>query len=79
MRDNSSSFWLGVAVALLTMILLLIISSCDMRKEIGECKASGYSDAEHEDDVTYCIRAEGNVLVGRSLEAIRVEGREQYE
>ena len=73
---------LDVTTAILSSIvlcgaILLGIAYCGGPSTLDECEAAGYTDIEYEDGAYYCIRAEGNDLIGRSLEAIRVEARGQ--
>ena len=66
-----------LSVTVLFGLTLLCIDAWGTGTLHRECEAAGYTDTEYEDGTTYCIRAEGNDLVGRSLEAIRVEARGQ--
>jgi len=75
---GTGEFWSGAALIVLLVIILAVIVACNVAEErTEECKNAGYVDYVVDGTAFYCYRVEGNDLIGRSLEAIRVEGRGQ--
>ena len=75
---DKSEFWGGaLLVVFLVIIAVAIVSYNAVEKNTEECNNAGYVDHVTDLTVLYCYRVEGNDLIGRSLEAIRVEARGQ--